>query len=242
MKPTAYDFKEFYGTPMGGVVARAIHTTIAKLWPDPAARRIVVFGYGEPYVDCFAGAERLAFLMPPDQGAFPWPDPRKNLVAISARTALPIETNSVDGVMILHSLEFTNAIEPHLAEVWRILKSNGRVMIIVPNRIGFWARVDWSPFGHGTPFSLSQLHRYLRDALFIPERHVPILYALPLRFRMLLRLAPFLEKYAGYVIPALAGLHVVEASKQVYAGLAIPVQTRQRVKGEVLVVGSTTGQ
>lgn len=255
MKPTAYDFKEFYGTPMGAVAARAVTAALARLWPDMAGRRVVVFGYGEPYVASFAGTERLAFLMPPEQGAFPWPDPQKNLVAIAARTAIPIETSSVDGVVLLHSLEFTNAVHPHLTELWRILKSQGRLMIVVPNRIGFWSRVDWSPFGHGTPYSLSQVHRYLRDALFIPEHHIPILYALPLRWRLLLRVAPFLERYAPYVIPALAGLHVVEASKQVYAGLALPVRDHGRVKGEVLVgavgskfvkgtalPGSTTGQ
>ncbi len=241
MKIGAYDFKEFYATPIGAVVAHAVYTALARLWPSMTGRRIVVFGYGAPYTMAFQGAERVAYFMSPDQGAFPWPDPAKNQVAIAARTAIPIETNSVDGVVLIHSLEFTNAVAPHLDEIWRILKSQGRLLIVVPNRIGFWSRVDWAPFGQGTPFSLSQVHRHLREALFIPERHTPILYALPIRSRLLLRLAPFLERYAGYVVPALAGLHVVEASKKVYAGLALPVRERQRVTGEVDVLAGASG-
>lgn len=235
MKPTAYDFKEFYAGPVGHVVADAVSSVIAKWWPDMAGRRVLVYGYGMPYGALFHGAERAVYLMPPDQGAFPWPEDGKNLVALSARTALPIETSSLDGVLLIHSLEFTNAVETHLNEVWRILKSNGRLIVVVPNRVGFWARVDWAPFGQGTPFSLGQLNRYLRDALFTPERKTTALYALPMRWQIFLRLSRVLEKYARYVYPGLAGLHIVEASKQVYAGLAIPVRAA-RVKGTRVLV------
>jgi SAM-dependent methyltransferase len=219
----------------GGVVARAVTYAIQKLWPDMKDRRVLVYGFGYPYIDLFQKTDRIVYLMPPDQGGFPWPEGEKNLLAISARTELPIESNSLDGVILVHSLEFTNAIEPHFEEIWRVLKSNGRVMVIVPNRMGFWARADHTPFGQGSPFSLYQVHRYLRAALFIPERHLPILYTLPIRWSLLLRLSPFLEKYGRFIYPSFAGLHVVEAAKQVYAGLAMPVKERARVRGEVLV-------
>lgn len=235
MKPTAYDFKEFYGTPTGAVVQSAITSAIQKLWPDTNNRRVAVFGYADCYAPLFTTCERTVFFMPPDQGAYPWPAGDKNRVVISARTALPLETNSLDGVILVHSLEFTNAIEPHLNEIWRVLKSQGRLMIIVPNRLGFWARVDWAPFGEGSPYSLSQLQRYLRAALFIPERHMPILFALPLRWRIAQKIAPYLERFMPYIAPALGGLQVVEASKQVYAGLALPVKPIQRVPAGVLV-------
>jgi SAM-dependent methyltransferase len=234
MKPIAYDFKEFYATPLGQVVARAVHQTIKALWPDMTGRRVMVFGFAEPYADLFTATERHIFLMPPEQGAYPWPEGAPNRVVVSARTALPLETNSLDGVILIHALEFTNAIEPHLDEIWRVLKGQGRLIVIVPNRLGFWSRVDWAPFGHGTPFSLSQMHRYLRDAKFIPERHVPMLFTPPLRWRFVARLAPYFEKYLAYVFPTLAGLHGLEASKQVYAGLALPVKPARRVTPTVL--------
>ena len=44
-----------------------------------------------------------------------------------------------------------------LREMWRVLAPNGRLLIVVPNRRGLWARVDTTPFGYGSPFSRSQL-------------------------------------------------------------------------------------
>jgi SAM-dependent methyltransferase len=241
MKPTAYDFKEFYASPIGAHTADAVAGVIAKWWPDMKDRRVMVYGYGMPYGTLFSGTDRIVYLMPPDQGAFPWPDDKKNLVALSARTSLPLETSSLDGVVLIHSLEFTNAVEPHLNEIWRVLKSNGRLIVVVPNRVGFWSRVDWAPFGQGTPFSLSQLNRYLRDALFTPEKKTTALYAVPIRWAIFLRLSRLLEKYGRYIYPGLAGLHIVEASKQVYAGLAIPVRATAKVKGNRVLVPTTHG-
>lgn len=234
MKPTAYDFKEFYGTAVGGVVNRAVRSAITHFWPDHAGRRIAVYGYSAPYTNLFSGAERTLYFMPPDQGAYPWPENAPNAVAITARTALPLETDSLDGVILIHSLEFTNAIDPHLAEIWRVLKSQGRLIVIVPNRLGFWTRVDWSPFGQGSSFTLGQVQRYLRDALFIPERTAPLLFAWPWRARLAIKIAPFLEKYMPYLAPSFAGLHMIEASKQVYAGLTLPVKSAQRTPAPAL--------
>jgi SAM-dependent methyltransferase len=242
MKPTAYDFREFYASPLGGVVAQVVGSTIQKLWPDAKGRRVMVYGYGLPYQEQFAGAERLAFLMPPDQGGFPWPEDGDNLVALASRNALPLETSSLDGVVLIHALEYTHEVDEHLSEIWRCLKSNGRLIIIVPNRVGFWARADWAPFGHGAPFTLPQINRHLRDALFIPGRHTPVLFALPLRWGLAQRLARFLERIGPYVMPGLAGLHVVEATKQVYGGLALPVKVKSRVRGTPALVTPVSKQ
>ncbi len=238
MKPTAYDFKEFYSAPIGGVVQRAITAALTRFWPDPTNRRIMVYGYSEPYTNLFSRADRTLYFMPPDQGAYPWPTGAKNAVAITARTALPLETDSLDGVILIHSLEFTNAIDPHLTEIWRVLKSQGRLIVIVPNRLGFWTRVDWSPFGQGSSFTLGQVQRYLRESLFIPDRSTPLLFAWPLRTRLAIKMAPFLEKYMPFLVPSFAGLHMIEASKQVYAGLALPVKSAQRTKATTLAPAS----
>ena len=40
--------------------------------------------------------------------------------------------------------------------MWRVLAPSGRV-IVVPNRRGPWARADNTPFGHGRPYSRSQI-------------------------------------------------------------------------------------
>ena len=52
--------------------------------------------------------------------------------------------------------------------MWRVLAPEGRLLLIVPNRRGVWARLDTTPFGHGRPYSRGQLERLLTDALFTP--------------------------------------------------------------------------
>ena len=44
-----------------------------------------------------------------------------------------------------------------LREVWRVLAAGGRLLAVVPNRRGVWARIDTTPFGHGRPYSRSQI-------------------------------------------------------------------------------------
>jgi len=55
-----------------------------------------------------------------------------------------------------------------LREVWRVLAPSGRMMAIIPNRRGVWTRTDNTPFGHGRPYSRSQITQLLRQTWFTP--------------------------------------------------------------------------
>ena len=46
-------------------------------------------------------------------------------------------------------LEMTNDPGTLLREAWRVLAAGGRLLVVVPNRRGLWARMDTTPFGHG---------------------------------------------------------------------------------------------
>ena len=54
-----------------------------------------------------------------------------------------------------------------MREAWRVLADSGRLIVVVPNRRGIWARFEQrSPFGHGHPYSQGQIKRLMRDSLF----------------------------------------------------------------------------
>ena len=82
---------------------------------------------------------------------------------------LPLPDASVDDLLCVHCLEVAERAGPLLREMWRVLAPEGRLLIIVPNRRGLWARFDTTPFGHGRPYSRGQLERLLTDALFTPH-------------------------------------------------------------------------
>jgi SAM-dependent methyltransferase len=172
-------------------------------------------------------------------GVHYWPVDGKNLTAISHETELPFETNSIDRILLIHSLEFTGFLKPAFEEFWRVLKSNGRILVVVPNRMGLWARAHWTPFGHGTPYSAGQVEEFLRENLFIPERTERALFIPPFKSQTLLRSAGLWEKLGKILCPAMGGMIFVEASKQIYAGTgklvraqsAAPVKVRPVTEG-----------
>ncbi len=198
MYRSVYDLRAFYAGKVGRVVRRVLRERIRAFWPDVKSLRVMGCGYASPYLRIFMEeAERVLALMPAGQGAHHWPanaikseynasQPEKNLVCLAEESELPIETASVDRVLLIHDLEFSEHLKENLGEIWRVLKSNGRLLVIVPNRSGFWARADWSPFGQGTPYSASQIHGYLRDNLFIHERTEEALFVPPVKFSLFL--------------------------------------------------------
>lgn len=220
MYRSVYDLKTFYNSAMGQTVQRILLERILEFWPDVHGLRVMGCGYATPYLDNFCEkAERVIAMMPSGQGADMWPKERKNLVFLSDGPRLPIENASVDRILLMHHLECCDHLQSNLHELWRVLKANGRLLVIVPNRAGFWARSDWSPFGHGSPFSLTQLCFYLRDNLFVQERVQGALFTPPMQYSLIIKSSGFFEKMGRTIIPIVSGVHMIEASKQIYAGV-----------------------
>jgi SAM-dependent methyltransferase len=121
-----------------------------------------------------------------------------------------------------------------LREIWRVLAPNGRLLIVVPNRRGMWARVDTTPFGYGSPFSRSQLTRLLKEAMFSPEEWEYALYLPPFGWRILLKWPLFWERLGLVLWPTFSGVIIVEATKQVYA--AIPARETNKVRRRIMPV------
>lgn len=244
MYRSVYDVKTFYNTPSGQMVHRVLAARLKKFWPDVRGLRVMGCGYAVPYLDGFSeGAERVLAMMPSGQGADHWPPARKNLVYLCDEARLPIENSSVDRILLIHNLECCEDLQDTLREVWRVLKANGRLLVVVPNRTGFWARADWSPFGQGSPFSLSQICFYLRDNLFVQESTESALFTPPLRWSFVLKSSRVFERVGRNILPFMCGVHIVEASKQLYAGVdkkgsGTPVfaKTRELLAGKPLPV------
>lgn len=217
MYSSSHDLKRFYNGKTGRVARRVIKQHLGEMWPDVNGLSLVGMGYSLPYLPAYEdGAERLCALMSAEIGVHHWPSGANKTVLIESNS-IPLEASSVDRVLAIHHLEYTDNIKHSLEEVWRILKPGGRMIIVVPNRLGLWARADWSPFGHGAPFNLSQIIYYLRDSRFEIERTEEALLMPPSRWSIILRMADFFERFGRKCLPICAGVHVIEVTKQVYA-------------------------
>lgn len=218
MIPSAYDLKEFYMCRTGRIIRRIVRGKIMALWPDVKGLSLLGCGYALPYLRPYLDtSECVIAQLPRTLDAHHWPDEAHNLVVLSSSAQLPIETNSIDRLIVVHGLEFSDNPAETFAEYWRILKSTGRMIVIVPNRLGLWSRIDWTPFGYGTPFSQNQIGQFLRDQGFVIEQRRGALFVPPFMRGLLLGVSDLFEKTGAYLCSGFGGLHVIEVSKQVYA-------------------------
>lgn len=224
------DLRSFYGAPLGRLAHRAAMGVVRSWWPNTVGMAVLGCGFALPYLDLFREeAMRTMAFMPAEQGVVHWPPhgtAPTSATALVESDLLPLPDGSVDRILLVHLLEVTEHPRDVLEEVWRVLSPGGRVIVIAPNRRGLWARVDTTPFGFGQPYSRGQLARLLRETLFSPERSEEILYVPPYERRSMLRLARLFETVGRRLGLPGAGLHVVEASKQLYR----PVPVRKTLR------------
>ena len=224
------DLRDFYATSLGQVARRMIRRRLRAMWPDLTGMRLLGLGYATPFLRPFLGeAERVLSFMPAGQGVLAWPPEGPNVVALADEAELPLADYSIDRILLVHAIEGSEQVRPLLKEAWRVLAGGGRLLVVVPNRRGIWARLDRTPFGHGHPYTPGQLSRLLRDEQFTPERSAAALYVPPARSRMVLRSAPVWEKVGERWFTRFAGVAIIEASKQIYARPTPKKARRQRV-------------
>ena len=217
----------FYASAKGAVTARLLRERLQTLWPSARGDSILGIGYCAPYLRLWREqATRCVALAPGQMGAIRWPSGSPNLSCSAEEDNLPFADLTFDRILLVHGLELAEHARRLLRETWRVLKDDGRLLIVVPNRTGWWAYRENSPFGHGRPYSPGQLGRLLENALFRVERRDAALWVPPLRMRLILRSAPLFERLGRCMVPGLAGVTFVEAVKDVYA--AMPVQTTPR--------------
>lgn len=235
MRHDVVDLRDFYRSSLGMVARRMIGRAVRERWPDVGGRRLLGLGYATPFLRAWREeAERVVAVMPPTQGILHWPPDGANLAVLADETDLPLPDLSVDRILAVHALEHCGNLRGLLREIWRVMAGDGRVLFVVPNRRGIWARIDSTPFGAGYPYSASQLTRLLRDNMFTPISTAHALCVPPTRSRPLLASAGAWENIGQRWFPAFAGVVLVEAEKQLYAATPAPARRRLRVAAPAL--------
>src|SRR5881394_262230 len=211
------DLRNFYAQRLGIVARRFVGRGIRARFNDTRGLSVLGIGYATPYLGLFREeAERCLAFMPAAQGVVKWPTARPALSALVDEFELPLQDAAVDRVLLVHALEMSNDPTALLREIWRVLASGGQLLAVVPNRRGLWARMDTTPYGHGRPYSRAQIIALLRDTWFTPMTWGEALYLPPISRAWFLRSAVAWERAGATSSAPFNGVHLVEASKQVY--------------------------
>jgi SAM-dependent methyltransferase len=230
MTADAHLAADFYGTARGAVTARLLRARLALLWPELGGQSVLGVGYTQPYLRLWRErAARCVALTPAQMGAARWPAGARNLSCTAEEDALPFPDLLFDRILLVHGLESAENGRRMLRELWRVLKDDGRILIVAPNRTGLWAYSEATPFGHGQPYSFGQVGRLLSGSLFRVERRDTALYLPPTNRRLILRASPLLERVGRRIVPGLAGVTITEAVKDVYGAMPLQVVHRRRL-------------
>lgn len=228
------NFCEFYSTPLGQAAGRRIQGGIHHIWPDLTGQNVLGIGYALPYLDFYLKPSECIFAFTPAQrGVVLWPDAGPSRIALIGEGNLPLPDQSVDRILMIHMLEHTEQPRQLLREAWRVLRGQGRLLVVVPNRRSMWAHLDSTPFGHGQPYTMTQLTMLLKSNLFTPISTKRALYMAPSQSRLMMACAPFLDTIGNQILQKFSGVVCVEAMKQVYAGT--PICRRKHSRSTSLV-------
>ncbi|MGX9964267.1 class I SAM-dependent methyltransferase [Roseomonas sp. F4] len=221
----------FYASPGGALAARLLRERLAVLWPALPGLDVLGIGHAAPYLGLWAREAARCIALTPAQGALaPWPAEGRSAALLAEEEQLPFPDSSFDRVLLVHGLEQADNARRMLREVWRVLRDDGRLMVVVPNRLGLWAQMERTPFGHGQPYSPGQLSRLLGRHLFRVERRESALFVPPFGLPLFSPLARPWERLGRQLCPRLAGVAIVEAEKDLHAVIPAGAQpVRRRV-------------
>ena len=188
MVSDAHETAQFYATRRGALAAHLLRERLGLMWPSLPGQAVLGLGYAAPYLRLWRQeAARCIALTPVQIGAARWPVGSANLSCTAEEDALPFPDLCFDRVLLVHGLEAAESARRLLREVWRVLKDDGRLLVVAPNRSGMWAHLESTPFGHGTPYSPGQVGRLMAGAMFRVERRDTALFLPPINLRLVQR-------------------------------------------------------
>ena len=219
------DLRSFYVHPLGKVARRFVGVGIRRIWTGSRGLRLLGIGYSTPYLGLFReDSERCIAFMPAAQGVLKWPTARPALATLVDEFSLPLPDAAVDRILLVHALEMSDDPEGLLREVWRVLSPSGRLLAVIPNRRGVWTRTDKTPFGHGRPYSRSQITELLRQTWFTPTAWGEALFVPPVHASWFLRSALAWERVGAAVsLPVAASAASTGASSGASMAAVAPV-------------------
>jgi len=214
MQPDVQELSRFYQGRLGQMSKLCIERRLASLWPDLSGRDVLTIGYGTAYANSWQqDARRLVCAMPAKQGVEQWPPIGPVQSLLVDLDTLPFAENCFDRILVAHLLEEASDPLQSLIEITRTLAASGRMVLVVPHRIGLWSANSSTPFGHGRSFSVFQLLNLLDQAGLTCTASTQALFAPPHRWFAAKRNVHAWERTGEVFWPFFGGVLLVEAKK-----------------------------
>lgn len=225
----------FYQSHEGGVCAALLQERLQWFWPDLRQQTVLGVGYTQPYLNTWQeqGADCVSAVLAPHASAVMTQQKERSGVPPEERTCLvdarhlPFDDDAFDRILLVHALQDEEQAVTLLRAAGRVLRDDGRMVLIVPNRFGGRLRQRATPFAREAAFTRGSLRRVLAHAMLHVERRDEALF-LPAAQGCTSLQRGQASDIAGKVLsPGLGSLRLVEVVKDVHSVRPLPVASRK---------------
>lgn len=223
----------FYQTQAGAICAALLRERLQWLWPDLRNQKVLGLGYAAPCLAAWHGRGALCFsaVLPASvggDGGSLMAMPIHRTVMVDA-THLPFQDEAFDRIVVMHALQTEAQAVALLRGAGRVLRDDGRMILIGPTVMAGRLRQHKTPFAHDAAFTPVALKRVLEQAMLHAERRDEALF-LPAQWGCSSLRRGRASDIAGKVLaPGLGSVALVEVVKNIYAPRPLPITPWQRV-------------
>jgi SAM-dependent methyltransferase len=197
------DSRVFYQSQRGRRIQELLRTHIGKMWADISNERILPLGCAS-----------LLFNSPPLVSGRMTATQEENFSCLVDSKNKPLPDADLDCIVALHAAATSSEMTFLLREAWRVLKGEGRLLIIVSRRHSAWAQNPDTPFGCEEAYAATQIKNALSNQGFFVTRARRALYASPHCLETSFSLARNIEMIAPFLLCG-GGVLLVEGQKRI---------------------------
>jgi SAM-dependent methyltransferase len=224
------DLDAWFAGPLGGMLLEQERAMVGEALE-------CAFGLHCVQVGCWGGGDTFLARARTRRASLVAGRPAPGAALVSQPDELALQSDSVDVMLLPHTLEF--APEPHevLREAARVLTGEGELVVLGFEPLGAWALRNAFTRG-GCPPGLvrtipaTRLADWLKLVGFEVASPARYLYAPPFASRFASRARGFLERAGIRAWPRFSGAYLLHARKRVHS--VTPVRLRKRLRTAVI--------
>lgn len=230
---------DWYQTPLGQQLQQVEKQQLDAILPT-------LFGYhlvqiGNAYSEYLLGASRVSHCCIMDVGSSPQGRRSEGVSFQGLPHALPLASESVDVVILPHTLEFSTQPHAVLREVDRVLMPEGHVVMMVFNPWSSWMLrnlvTGWrrNPPWCGRYISATRTRDWLALLGFDVSQCHRYFFRPPVQAEKFMAKLDWLEKLGRTIWPALGGSYALVAKKRLET--LTPIRPKWRTRKRVVATG-----
>ena len=233
------DTDSYYRTPEGGLVAEILAADLSHQYRSARIRTLsdaedqLAVGYPFPLYPSNQSLPPVFMLV--ETGILAWTKDEGVNTACVDSGSFPCATDVFEQIFVSHALEYVADKAGFLSEIWRCLKGEGELVMIVPHRRSLWALSDKTPFGQGTPFSRRQLKLILEQAGFEQIQIKHSLYMPPFGTRLPVAMRSRFHLIGRIGWAMFGGVLIAVAKKRLYSPHQQPSHALQQKVRQFMV-------